>query len=226
MHPVKKLIIFLCVYGVATIGTLCAQTVDTTIIRQILEQKDTVGLPTISNPAFEETDSLKLTDPRARIPRVAATRSAILPGWGQVYNRKIWKVPLVYGALGFTGGIFVNNLVWYNRFKKGVQVIDVLQKSNEDPRDSTQYNDLDRFVKVIFERNGIETIRYQRDYYRKNLDYAAIYFIIAWGLNVIDATVDAHLSSFDVSPDLSFKIQPGYSEMARTAGVSLVLKIK
>ena len=226
MHPVKKLIFFLCLLCGAISTSLYAQTVDTTVVRQVVEASDTLELPTITNPAFEETDSAKLIDPRARIPRIAATRSAILPGWGQVYNRDIWKVPLVYGALGATGGLFVNNLVWHKRFKTGVRVIDALQKSTENPKDSSAYNNLDRFVKVIFERNGIETIRYQRDYYRKNLDYAAIYFIIAWGLNVMEATVDAHLSSFDVSPDLTFKIQPGYSPMAQTAGLSLLLKVK
>jgi hypothetical protein len=48
-------------------------------------------------------------------------------------------------------------------------------------------------------------------------------FILLWGLNVIDATVDAHLKTFDVSPDLSFKIKAGYSEIGETHGLSLVL---
>jgi hypothetical protein len=50
-------------------------------------------------------------------------------------------------------------------------------------------------------------------------------FLILWGLNVVDASVDAHLKSFDVSPDLSLQLKAGYSDMARTNGVSLVLKI-
>lgn len=231
MHPVKKLIFFLCLYCVFAVGSLNAQTVDTAIIRQILAEKDTVKLPTISNPAFEETDSVKLKNPRARIPRVAATRSAILPGWGQVYNRKIWKVPVVYAALGFTGGIFVNNITWYNRTKYAYRIARDIQEGKDSiSANSASYMKVyDGLRRVFFEGVGgiqPEALRTNRDYFRKNVDYAAIYFLIAWGLNVIDATVDAHLSSFDVSPDLSFKIQPGYSEMARTAGLSLVLKIK
>jgi hypothetical protein len=50
-------------------------------------------------------------------------------------------------------------------------------------------------------------------------------FVLLWGLNVVDATVDAHLKAFDVSPDLSLKFKPGFSEMAGTSGVSLVLNI-
>jgi hypothetical protein len=47
-----------------------------------------------------------------------------------------------------------------------------------------------------------------------------------WGLNIVDATVDAHLKSFDVSPDLSLKIKPGYSDLAKTNGLSLLLQFK
>jgi hypothetical protein len=52
-----------------------------------------------------------------------------------------------------------------------------------------------------------------------------LFFIALWGLNVVDATVDAHLKSFDVSPDLSLNIKPGYSELAQTHGLTIALKI-
>lgn len=51
-----------------------------------------------------------------RVPRKAAIRSAVLPGWGQVYNKKIWKVPVVYSALGVTGSLLAYNLKWYKNF--------------------------------------------------------------------------------------------------------------
>ncbi|WP_346238126.1 DUF5683 domain-containing protein [Niabella insulamsoli] len=206
-----------------------AQEVDTALAKQILATQDTTVKPTISNPAFEETDSSKLRDPNARIPRVAALRSAIIPGWGQIYNRKIWKVPIIYAALGVTGGIFINNLTWYKRTKYAYTVAyNITQGKDEIGSDS--YNKVnDDLKRVFFEGSqGVqpEYLRTNRDYFRKNLDYAAIYFVIAWALNVVEATVDAHLSSFDVSPDLSFKMQPGYSQLAGTAGVSFVLQIK
>jgi len=52
-----------------------------------------------------------------------------------------------------------------------------------------------------------------------------LFFILFWGLNVVDATVDAHLKAFDVSDDLSLQLKPGYSQMSNTAGISLVLNI-
>ncbi|MGC4233118.1 MAG: DUF5683 domain-containing protein [Niabella sp.] len=210
-------------------GTAAAQVVDTALAREVLAAKDTIELPTIPNPAFEETDSTKLADPRARIPRKAAIRSAILPGWGQVYNKKAWKLPFVYAAIGGTGLYLVDNVVWYKRMQYAYIIARAI-KDGQDTIGSDAYKKVHADLRrVYFEGSyGVqpEYLRTERDYYRKYRDYAAIYFVIAWALNVVEATVDAHLSSFDISPDLAFKIQPGYSEMARTAGMSFIVRIK
>lgn len=231
MHLVTKLFLSALLCTLWHVGAIHAQTVDTTVARQIMAAKDSVVKPTIKNPAFRETDSAKLRDPNARIPRVAAIRSAILPGWGQIYNKKLWyiKVPVIYAALGITGGIFVNNITWYNRTKYAYRVAINIQEGKDSLTGAAYGKVYESLKRVFFEGSqGVqpEYLRTNRDYFRKNLDYAAIYFIVAWGLNVVEAAVGAHLSSFDVSPDLSFKIQPGYSELAQTAGVSLVLRVK
>lgn len=161
------------------------------------------------------------------IPKKAAIRSAILPGWGQVYNRKGWKVPVVYGALGFTGALFISNLNWYKKFQTGVRVGNYLMIDGNHPKDSTGYFALDRVVKLYLgDGRGFETLRSIRDDSRKNMVYSGVYFLVAWGLNVIDATVDAHLSGFDLSDDLSFGIRPAIDIASRTAGLSVVLKTK
>lgn len=152
-------------------------------------------------------------------PRIAAIRSAILPGWGQIYNKKYWKLPIVYGALGVSGGIFLYNLKNYKdtRFAYRVKYnMRVLQT------DSALFNSIKDYLKPLSE----ESLRFYRNQYRRDIDYATIFFIVIWGLNVVDATVDAHLKSFDVGPDLSFRIKPGYSELAGTNGLSLVLSFK
>lgn len=155
---------------------------------------------------------------KGRIPRVAAIRSAVLPGLGQLYNGKVWKVPIVYAALGVTGGIFAYNLKWYNRTRFAYKV---LQEEG-----TGAYLKVDPKLQALVQNNRGETLRYYRDSYRRDIDYSAVFFLIAWGLNVVDASVDAHLSTFDVSPDLSLRIKPGYSEMSGTTGLSLVLNIK
>jgi hypothetical protein len=231
MHSVTKLILAAFLGYLLNMSSANAQTVDTAVARQLLEAKDTVVKPTIENPAFKETDSTKLRDPKAPRPGGAALRSAILPGWGQIYNKKgwMWKVPIVYAALGATGGIFINNLKWYNRTRYAYTVAYNITQG-KDSIGSASYSKVHGDLKrVFFEGSqGVqpEYLRTNRDYFRKNVDYAAIYFIIAWGLNVVEATVSAHLSSFDISPDLTFKIQPGYSEMAKTAGMSFIVRVK
>lgn len=155
---------------------------------------------------------------KVRNPRTAAIRSAILPGLGQIYNRKWWKLPLVYGALGATGGIFLYNLKWYNRTRYAANIY-----LTEGP---TAYQKVHPQLQTFVQNGNIETLRYARNSYRRDIDYSALFFLLAWALNVVDATVDAHLSSFDVSPDLSFKIKPGYSELAGTNGISFVLHLR
>ena len=71
-----------------------------------------------------------------------------------------------------------------------------------------------------------ERIKEFRNAVRQNVDYCAIFFVLVWGLNVADAAVDAHLKSFDVSDNLSIQFKGGYSPMARTNGLSLVMTIK
>ena len=152
-------------------------------------------------------------------PRKAAIRSAIIPGWGQIYNRKYWKVPIVWGALGLTGYIFFNNLHTYQDLKFSYAA---KYKASVPPYDSTDYNQIKSKYKPIDQ----EALRVNRDLYRKYVDYAAVFFIIFWGLNVVDAAVDAHLKAFDISPDLSLKIKPNYNPLAKAAGVSFVFNFK
>jgi len=148
-------------------------------------------------------------------PRKAIIKSAIIPGWGQVYNKKYWKVPLVYGALGTTAYLFFRNINQYKEAKNAYILATDGDPSNDNLIPQPYYN-----VKSQPER-----IRTFRNAVRQNVDYCVVFFVAFWGLNVVDAAVDAHLKSFDVSDDLSLQIKAGYSPMANTNGVSLVLKV-
>ncbi len=156
-------------------------------------------------------------------PRKATIRSAIIPGWGQVYNKKYWKLPIVYGALGITGYIFLDNVKTYKDSRDAIRVRHAYSQPGATAADTAAFNSLKR----PYNNPGLstESIRRQRDRFRQYIDYSVIFFVFFWGLNIVDATVDAHLKSFDVSPDLSFKIKAGHSEMARTNGLSLVMTI-
>ena len=146
-------------------------------------------------------------------PRKATIRSAIAPGWGQIYNKKYWKLPLVWGALGTTAGIYFYNVKYYRSLKQAY-----IYRSDNDPT-----NDI--LVDQEYRNLSAESIRSYRNSFRQSVDYSVLFFILSWGLNVVDATVDAHLKAFDVSDDLSLQLKPGYSQMSNTAGISLVLNI-
>lgn len=146
-------------------------------------------------------------------PRIATKRSAMIPGWGQIYNKKYWKLPLVYGGLGITAGVFQYNVKNYKLLRLAYMYkIDTISANDAliDPR---------------FKNLSANALRSYRTAFRQNVDYTVLFFIAFWGLNVVDATVDGHLKQFDVNDNLSLQLKQGYSPMANTTGISLVLDI-
>lgn len=145
------------------------------------------------------------------VPKKASIRSAILPGWGQAYNKKYWKIPLVYGALGTCTGVFFYNKAEYVAARDAYRYL-----SDTDPLN-------DALVQPRFNFIPLESIRTYRNSLRRNVDYSVLAFLICWGLNVVDATVDAHLLQFEVGPDLSMQVRPGFDPISRSSGLSLSL---
>jgi Family of unknown function (DUF5683) len=155
-------------------------------------------------------------------PRKATLRSAMLPGWGQIYNRKYWKLPIVYGALGVTGYIFNYNRVQYNKVKYAY--FSVINRGNADSALFPKANvapELKRFV----DNNDSYSLQLYRNEFRKDIDYSVLFFLFFWALNVVDATVDGHLKDFDVSNDLSMRIKPSINALPNTIGMSMVFTI-
>ena len=148
-------------------------------------------------------------------PKIAIVRSAIIPGWGQATNKKYWKIPIVYGALGVTAAIFLHNV---KQFKEA-------RNAYTNAIDGDTSNDYQIPEPYYSVRSAPQRIKTFRNQVRQNVDYSALFFILFWGLNVVDAAVDAHLKTFDVSDNLSVQIKPGYSPLANTNGISLVLNI-
>ncbi|MCX7744608.1 MAG: DUF5683 domain-containing protein [Flavobacteriales bacterium] len=127
---------------------------------------------------------------RPKKPWKAAVMSACLPGLGQMYNEKWWKVPIVWGGLGAVGYFMIDSHIKFIDFRDAYR--------NRVNGIATPYDG-------IYTDQGLVA---QRDSYRRNRDLLIIIGTAVWVLNIVDATVDAHLSSFDVSKDLSMKIRP------------------
>ena len=182
------------------------------------QQAETIAV--VKDSAVKKQTADTAAKNKQHSPKIAATRSAILPGWGQIYNKKYWKLPIVYGALGVAGGVFVFNIKNYKELKFAYAA---KYKASLAPplRDSTDYFNIKPSLLPL----SLESLRFNRDQFRRNVDFSVLVFVLLWGLNVVDAAVDAHLKSFDVSPDLSLQIKPGHSDLAGTNGLSLVLHI-
>lgn len=149
-------------------------------------------------------------------PRIAIVRSAILPGWGQATNKKYWKIPIVYGALGTSAYFFVRNLNDYKDAKKAYENATDGNPANNNEIPEPYHSVLNNPQRIAVFRNSV----------RQNVDYSVLFFLAFWGLNVVDAAVDAHLKTFDVNDDLSLQLKPGYSPLANTNGISLVFTFK
>ena len=166
---------------------------------------------TISN------DSLKVPEPVktiTRSPKKASIYAALFPGLGQVYNHKYWKLPIVYG--GYAGLIYV--LGWnnnnYKDYFQGYRII--AQYSSAAGMKTEERKFLDNLIKnpsISLDNSSTFTyisaqLKSGKDYYRRNRDLTIIGIAALHVLSIIDASVDANLFDFDISDDLSMRVEP------------------
>jgi hypothetical protein len=157
---------------------------------------------------------------RIWIPRKASIYSAILPGLGQVYNKKYWKVPIVYTAIGIPVALFFNNKQWYNRTRYALAVASSYPVINQDSLAS-----VNSALKPFVMDNQQASLLNYRNEFRRNMDYSILFTLLFWGLNIVDATVDAHLKGFNVNDNLTMQIKPAILSN-QALGVSIVLNVK
>ncbi|MCB0688628.1 MAG: hypothetical protein KDC53_18950 [Saprospiraceae bacterium] len=136
-------------------------------------------------------------------PYKAALSSMILPGVGQIYNKRYWKAPIVWG--GFYGLVVAVkfNKDYRQRFETAYE-LQLADKPHE-------------FTGII---NDSETLRRYRNKYDKQLQTTYVGFVALYALNVIDAYVDAHLKNFDIGDDLGFSISP-----VSSSGIGLGIRL-
>ena len=141
-----------------------------------------------------------------KIPKKAALYSAILPGAGQVYTKKYWKVPVIYGGL-ITSAYYINESNDFYQLYKSTY----LNRLDGDFNDNLNYSDSD--------------LRTLTEHYRRNREVSALLFTLTYILNIVDASVNAHLFDYDVSEDLSLHIQPVYFSKENASGFSLFFNL-
>ena len=151
-------------------------------------------------------NSQDLTEP-IKSPGKAAILSSTLPGLGQIYNKKYWKVPIIYAGL-LTSAYYINdNNIQYKRYKDAY-----LKRLDNNP-------DNDDFVGEYSSGD----LLILKDFYRRNREISILCFVGTYIINVLDASVDAHLFDYDISEDISLQITP--TSTADFNGLSLTLNL-
>lgn len=164
----------------------------------------------ISEIASADRDTIVLAAPDSvKNPKKAVLLSLIIPGAGQVYNEKVWKLPLLYGGVATSVYFLEFNNRRYQQFLAALEIV----RDGVEPSPFPNLNE-DGIIRNV-------------NYWRRNRDAMYMVFGAIYALGAVDAFVDAHLSSFDVSDDLSIKIEPSTQPtMAYGHVLGVALKIK
>jgi len=196
-----------------------AQVAEDTLTTEITVGKDTVRIIEAKQKATVMTEpldtsvmdslltkALKLQKKRNFVPDPirAMWLGLVIPGAGQIYNRKLWKLPIVYG--GFLGCTYA--LTWNNQMLKDYSqaYIDIM---DDDPNTKSYEDMLPMGYDITGKESRFQEIfKNKKNHFRKYRDMSILAFIAVYAISVIDAYVDAELSTFDVNEDLSIRFEP------------------
>ena len=171
----------------------------TYIRAQLIDSTSINTNSTITNSSLEK-DTIPTKKVAYHKPLKALLFSAVLPGLGQAYNKKYWKIPIIYAGLGVASYFLYDQNKNYQKFHKAY-----IMKVDGDP-----YTDGKVFFKGKYYTNET-TLQDAKNYYRRNIDLISALIVVWYGLNLVDAVVDAHLFHFDVSDNLSLEVKPAFN---------------
>ena len=139
-------------------------------------------------------------------PKKAAILSASCPGLGQIYNKKYWKVPVIYLAFGGTLYYYIDYNNKYNTYKNAY-----IARTDDDENTTDDFSN--------YTNTNLITLQ---DYYRDSRDLSGLMFILIYILNIVDASVDAHLTNYNINDNLSLNLKPNrFNNHVETINLSL-----
>jgi len=147
-------------------------------------------------------------------PTKATIMSALLPGLGQVYNKKYWKVPIIYAGFGILTYFIVSNAHEYNIYKGAyIEKFDSIFNG--------------KYADMVGKYTATDLLA-GREYYRRNLEISCLFTGLLYILNILDAVVDAHLYTYNINKDLSLHAEPvimgpGFNQKL-SSGIKISLK--
>jgi hypothetical protein len=204
--------------------TLPADSLDTPIIVMNPEDSVPVGDSTRHDTSRTKLGrflgSIHLSPPREDYDaKIAVRRSLLLPGWGQLYNRRPWKVPIIYAGFGVFAYFIIDNHRGYLDYDRAVKCVGFPGSCNPNP------------YYVLGQSYGIQGLINIREGFRRYRDLNFIFCGLWYALQAVDAYVDAHMREFNVSEDLSLDVHPSlgidpFRQNSLFTGMSVTLKLR
>ncbi|NJK96238.1 MAG: hypothetical protein HC905_16175 [Bacteroidales bacterium] len=173
----------------------------------------------VSQVAEQDTIVSSDTSKIKHSPRKAVIFSAILPGMGQVYNQKYWKVPIIYAAIGTLTYFIIDYNKKYNIYVNGYNDF-----KDEDPA-TNSFENIRQWER--YSADPSYYLKSYRDFYRRWRDLDVLILAGVYVLNIIDANVDAHFFNFEIGDDLALDVKPFIFESfnnSKQVGISLNFK--
>lgn len=173
--------------------------------RVVAEPDTLIEVPFLSEKTVQPVKEARDWDTWRPDPQKALWLALVIPGGGQIYNRKYWKLPIVYG--GFLGCVYAmrwNNMMYKDYAQAYLDLMD------DDPGTASynQFLHLGRQITPANEERYKTLFKKRKDKYRRWRDLSFFVMVGVYAISVVDAYVDAELSEFDISKDLSMKVRP------------------
>ncbi len=198
----SAMLLGLAAHSMAQSDSLSTKPVELPIEQTLLA--DTINADSISIPDISLFTNGRGTNKFQPDPIRAMWLGLVFPGGGQIYNRKYWKLPVFYG--GFLGCMYA--LTWNNMMLRDYSqaYLDIM---DDDPNTDSYQNMLPPNYDITGREDRFKEIfKNRKNRYRKYRDMSIFAFVGVYALSVVDAYVDAELSSFDISPSLSLRLEP------------------
>ncbi|MGZ3755849.1 MAG: DUF5683 domain-containing protein [Mucilaginibacter sp.] len=205
------LIVFLfCIISVAVI----AQSPDSLAKKSIAEKKLQARLDSVKEHPIVPKVKEKVWHPDSNhSPHKAVMHSLMIPGWGQLYNHQVWKVPLIYAGLGAATYLYIIN---HNYYKSELAIAKFYQSGTPPLSTDPNYNQY-----TLYQQYNVtaDQVNSNVAYYRRNEEVSIFGFIAGWGIQMIDAYIDAKFQhSYTMDNNLTMKVSPSFINQPTFAG--------
>ncbi len=173
-----------------------------------------------------EVEAPVISPEKVHSPHKATIYSAVFPGLGQIYNKKYWKLPFLYGGIGGVSYAIHFNTKYYKIYRSAYRDFRIRDPGNNSYIGLIPPGLTVEQVHGQYSQWFIRALENKKKYYKRYRDLSYIGMAAIYVVNIIDASIDAHFFNFDISDDLSFWVEPAYLQPQPQSNGTLGLQLK